>query len=96
MGTAELTQPTQSPKARLPPSPIRWPMVLHRCNRAQHEIDTSQPQVDAQCKHERWVKPEDIARDLCSLCSEINQVTSQRGALVLQSGLSRLRQSIRQ
>jgi NAD(P)-dependent dehydrogenase (short-subunit alcohol dehydrogenase family) len=37
-------------------------------------------------KHERWVKPEDIAKTLSFLCSEYNQVTS--GAVVPVYGLA--------
>ena len=37
-------------------------------------------------KHERWVKPEDIAKTLSFLCSELNQVTS--GAVVPVYGLA--------
>jgi NAD(P)-dependent dehydrogenase (short-subunit alcohol dehydrogenase family) len=37
-------------------------------------------------KHERWVKPEDIAKTLSFLCSELNQVTS--GTVVPVYGLA--------
>jgi NAD(P)-dependent dehydrogenase (short-subunit alcohol dehydrogenase family) len=37
-------------------------------------------------KHERWVKPEDIAKTVCFLCSDLNQVTS--GSVVPVYGLA--------
>ena len=54
---------------------------------APSTIDTeANRQAMPKAKHERWVKPEDIARTLAHLCSENNRVTS--GTVVAVYGLA--------